>query len=244
MRLNLRELRRGKRDLLRRLGDDTRRLREDTGLSQAVVAAAGGISQSYLSRIEAGLVEPSLDVLLRLGAVLGADLACRLYPTTGPLLRDRHQVAMEEGFLPEVDAGWRPQLEVAVYRPVRGVIDMTLEHRRDPDTVAAEFQSELRRVEAQVRWARQKADALASLPESAGRRVSRLLVLRNTAAMRDVARAAEGVLRVAYPARADAIVAALRGAATWPGSGIAWMRIEGGAAALMDGPPRGVRVGR
>jgi hypothetical protein len=39
-------------------------------------------------------------------------------------------------------------------------------------------------------------------------------------------------------------VAALRGEAPWPGSAIAWMQLERGSARLLDGPPRGVAVGR
>jgi hypothetical protein len=67
-----------------------------------------------------------------------------------------------------------------VHRPVRGVIDLVLEDRDGPDTVAPELQSELRRVEQQVRWANQKADALAGLLGQQSRRVTRLLVLRNS----------------------------------------------------------------
>jgi hypothetical protein len=124
------------------------------------------------------------------------------------------------------------------------VIDTVLEHRQRPDTVATELQSQLRRVEQQVRWAGQKADALAELPAQAGRRVSRLLVLRNTHSMREVARAAHATLQAAYPARTHDAVAALRGEASWPGSAVAWMRLDQGHATLMDGPPRGVALGR
>jgi hypothetical protein len=102
--------------------------------------------------------------------------------------------------------------------------------RLAPDTVAGELQGELRRVEQQVRWSGEKASALAELPEQAGRRVSRLLVLRDTHAMREIARAAEETLHAAYPSLTQEAVAALRGDTPWPGPAIVWMRVEGGRA--------------
>jgi hypothetical protein len=132
---------------------------------------------------------------------------------------------------------------VQVVRPVRGVIDLVLHDRTRPDTVATEFHAQLRRVEQQIRWANQKADALGSLPEQQGRRVSRLLVVRNTSAMREVARAASSILATAYPASTETAVRALTADEPWPGSAIVWMRLEGGVAELMDRPPRGVKVG-
>lgn len=244
MPINLRRIHATHRDLVRAIGSELRRLREDAGLSQAMVAAAAGISPSHLSYIEAGRREPSLEVLLRLGAVMGADLSIRLFPNTGPVLRDHLQAAMGQGLLPELAPCWRSAPEVAVYRPVRGVIDLVLEDRREPDTVATELQSQLRRAEQQVRWSNQKADALAALPHQQDRRVSRLLVLRNTRAIRDAVTATEAAMAAGYPARTVEAVAALRGQGPWPGSAIAWMRLEGGVATLLDGPPRGVAVGR
>ena len=87
-------------------------------------------------------------------------------------------------------------------------------------------------------------DALAALPDQDGRSVSRLLVLRNTQATRDVVRAAAATFAAAYPARTADAVASLRDGTPWPGAAIAWMRLDRGGASLLDGPPRGVSVGR
>jgi hypothetical protein len=175
---------------------------------------------------------------------LGADLGVRYFQGTGPRLRDHLQVAMSEAILRHLHPIWRATPEVAVYRPVHGVIDLVLEQRPSTRTVATELHSQLRRVEQQVRWQGQKADGLAALPEQQGRDVSRLLVLRNTEATRDAVRAAEGTLRAAYPGRTADAVASLREGARWPGPTIAWMVVEAGNATLIDGPPRGVLVGR
>jgi len=244
MNLNLRQLKTDKRDLLRAIGDELRRMREDAGLSQAAVARAAGISPAWVSEIEAAIADPSIEVLLRLGAVLGADLSLRFYAQTGPLIRDRLQFPMSECLLSVLAPRWSATPEVAVYRPVRGVIDLVLTDSAGPDTVATELQSQLLRVEQQIRWSGEKAGALGALPGYERRRVGRLLVVRNTHAIREVMRAAEATMRAAYPARTQDAVAALTGTDPWPGAAIAWMNLDHGIANLLEGPPRGVNVGR
>jgi hypothetical protein len=68
-------------------------------------------------------------------------------------------------------------------------------------------------------------------------------VLRSTATTRQLAREFEATLRAAYPAPTPAVLASLRGGATWPGPGIVWVRIEGDRVELLEGPPRGVLLG-
>ena len=48
--------------------------RIELGLSQERVAKACKLSPSYLSQLEAGLRNPTIDVLYRLGKVLGVKL--------------------------------------------------------------------------------------------------------------------------------------------------------------------------
>lgn len=219
-------------------------MREDVGWSQAAVARVAGVAQSHLSAVEAGTAEPSVAVLMAVGEALGADLSVRLFPNTGPRIRDRIQIAISEALIPSLHARWRVTPEVPVYRPVRGVIDLVLEDRERDATVAIEIHSQLRRVEQQLRWAAQKADALAALPEQAGRNVSRLLIIRNTAAMREIVHASAATLAAAYPAATEAALASLRGTASWPGSVLLWASVERGRARLLAGPPRGIAVGR
>jgi hypothetical protein len=79
------------------------------------------------------------------------DLGVRLYPGTGPLIRDHLQAAMIEALLQILHPRWRPSPEVWVTRPVQGVIDLVLEAEVDDDAtaplIATEAQSELRRLE-------------------------------------------------------------------------------------------------
>ena len=63
---------------------------------------------------------------MAIAAALGCDLSVRMFPGTGPRIRDRIQVAMSEALLASLHPRWRAQPEVPVYRPVRGVIDLVL----------------------------------------------------------------------------------------------------------------------
>jgi transcriptional regulator with XRE-family HTH domain len=242
--VNQRQLRAGRRELLRALGRDFRRAREDAGRSQAVIASAAGMSQAHLSRIEAGNAEPSIEAVMAVAAALGCDLSLRLFPNTGPRIRDRLQVAMSEALIELLHPRWMPHPEVPVYRPVRGVIDIVLADSAALQVVATELHSQLRRIEQQIRWSVQKADALAALPEFGGARVGRLIVVRNSAAIREAIKAAEQTIRAAYPARSADAIASLASDRPWPGNAIIWANGARGRATILDGPPRGIAVGR
>jgi hypothetical protein len=139
---------------------------------------------------------------------------------------------------------------VPVYRPVRGVIDLVLVDARPGDVIGGEAHSEIRQAERQLRWAAEKADALPSATgwpwiDAPAARVSRLLIVRNSAAMRELTRTLPETFRAAYPGRTAEAVASLTGEAAWPGRpAIAWVDVRGTASRLLAGPPRGVAVGR
>ncbi len=50
-----------------------RRLRDDYGMSQAMVAKRGEFDRSYIANLEAGKAHPSLGTFMRLAAALGLD---------------------------------------------------------------------------------------------------------------------------------------------------------------------------
>jgi len=154
---------------------------------------------------------------------------------------------MIEAVLRRLASVWIPHLEVPVSRPSRGVIDAVFEHAPSRLMVAAEAYSAISRLEQQIRWSGEKAAAIASsslVRPGSDWRVSRLLILRSTATNRELARAFAATLRAAYPARSSDAVAALVDGRAWPGDAIIWIRIDGDRTGLLDGPPRGVPVGR
>jgi transcriptional regulator with XRE-family HTH domain len=230
------------------LAADIRRLRADAGLTVEQLGRAAGVDPSYLRRIEDRLEPPDEDMprryprpsvltYQRLAAALGADLATRLYPNTGPLVRDRHQAKMAEVVLAALHPRWAPFPEVRVRTPARGWIDLALHDRVARALVAAELESGLHHVEQLVRWSMEKAasigswdgwKALGSPPE-----VSRLLVVRRTRAAREVAATFAQQLRLAYPAHPADAVAALTGVAPWPGPAMVWAVLDGARSHLV-----------
>lgn len=232
------------------IGEEIRRMRLDAGITLTGLADVVGVDRSHLARIEAGTAKASVEVLTAIGVALGADLSFRYFPGAGPRLHDRFQAPMLEAVLAALDPRWGVELEVPVTRPARGVIDLVLRDRSSPVVAAAEVQSEIRRLEQQVRWTTEKADGLRErltvdrLPQ-AGLVVSRLLILRSTVATRDLARRFGSTMSTAYPARTEDVVAALTAPSSpWPGAGIVWVRIDGAQVTVLGHPPRGVTVGR
>lgn len=210
---------------------DVARLREDAGLSIARLAHESGVDASYVRRIERGTASPTLDTYSRLATVLGADLSVRLYPNTGPAIRDRHQARMLEALLAAKHPRWHAYPEIAVRRPSRGWIDVGFHDAVGRVLVATEIQSEIRRLEQLIRWAGEKA---ASLPSWEGwaqlgeaPTVSQLLMVRDTRTTRAVAREFRRTLDAAFPAHPDDALAALAGQDPWPGPALLWASDRG-----------------
>ena len=250
-----RETARRLRRLGLQVGDDIRGMRLDASVSLAAVSRATGIDAAYLGRIETGRAQPSTEVLIAIGVALGADLSVRYFPGSGPRIHDRFQAPMVEALIRALHPRWQIEIEVPVTQPSRGVIDIVLADRGSGDVIAVEAQSDLRRLEQQVRWAHEKSVALATRldrhssetgPRAApgGLEVSQLLLLRSTVRTRTLARQFEATLLAAFPNRAADAHRSLIGAAPWPGSTIVWMNVHGGAASIMRLPPPGVRLGR
>lgn len=242
-----REIRRRLRTTVRTIGNDILRIRTDSAASQSQVAREAGIDRSHVARIEAGTTNASLETLVALATAMGADLSVRFFPGSGPRITDRHQARMIEALLRGLSPAWRPHVEVPVFRPARGFVDAVFERTDRPLLVVSEAQSNLPRLEQQIRWAAEKAASIGSSdlvgpgPTPA---TSKLLILRSTASTRDLARTFESTLRAAYPARSRDAVASLLEGAVWPGDAIIWVRIDGDRVDVLDGPPRGVGLGR
>jgi transcriptional regulator with XRE-family HTH domain len=225
-----------------RIGRQVVELRTDAGISRSALARCPDIDPAHLLRIEAGMASPSLDSLVAIGSCLGAEAGIRYFPTAGPRLRDRFQAPMVEQLIRGLGSTWVANPEVPV-PAARGVIDVVLRRNSDHCIVACECHSELRRLELVIRRLAEKAMALGE-QSGGGPAASTLLLLRSTESTRAVARQYEATLAAAFPGRAVDAIAALAGAARWPGPAIVWMHVRGLQAALLGGPPRGVRVGR
>ena len=238
-----RSIRERHRAVRRSIGEEIKRARMEAGLSIRELGAAIDIDPGHLSRAEAGARDVSVRTLVAAAAACGHDASVRCFPSSGPRVRDRHQVRMIEALLRDAHPRWESRLEVPVYRPVRGVIDLVLRDRETDDLVAGEGHSALSAVDAQIRWAREKADALPSAtgwPWSAARgpRVMRLLLLRDSSAMRDLVRTLPQTFSSAFPVAYDDVIDALvHGGRSWPGDALVWVRIEGARTHLLQAAP-------
>ncbi|HYO41912.1 MAG TPA: helix-turn-helix transcriptional regulator [Candidatus Limnocylindrales bacterium] len=230
------------------VGRELRAARLDSGVSIRALGKAIGVDPSHLARAEAGTHALSHDALVAVATGLGRDVSLRLFEASAPLVRDRISSMMHEALLGNLDRRWMPLLEVAVHRPVRGVIDLVLRDETYGDLVAGEGHSRLHTVEGQLRHAAGKAD---SLPSARGwpwsdaieaPPASRLLVLRSCAAMHDLVRALPTTFATAYPGDTERAVAALTGGAErWPGSSIVWVRVDGARTRVLPGVPPALR---
>lgn len=191
---------------------------------------AAGVDLAYLCRIEEGRERPTVDTYAKLATALGADVSARLYPNTGPAIRDRHQARILEALIGLVHPRWRLYPEVAVRQPSRGWIDAILHAARTAELVATEIESDIRRIEQLLRWIPEKVASLSSWDGWSGLgevgEPSRLLIVRSTAATRSIGRQFARQLTVAYPAHPADAIAALTGTSTWPGPALIWAQIE------------------
>ncbi len=237
-------------DFRKALAEEVRRVLDTEGISLRALGAAVGVDPSQLSRFLRGAGGISQDALVAVATGLGHDLSVRLFEATGPRVRDHIQAVMIAALLAVLHARWIARLEVAVYRPVRGVIDIVLQDRETWELVAGEGHSQLRAVEQQLRWAGQKADALESAkgfpwtPAAFEPRVGRLLLLRSCAANHELLASLPETFRTAYPDSTEVAVAALRtGDRPWPGSAIVWVDVDGAATRVLGSTPRAARIG-
>jgi transcriptional regulator with XRE-family HTH domain len=88
------------------IGHEIKRMRLDAGLSQRELAQRGGIDNGFLSLVERGLREPSLAVLVAIATALGGTISVRLYPGTGPRLRDPIQARITEALIKILHPRW------------------------------------------------------------------------------------------------------------------------------------------
>ena len=106
------------REVVARIGGELRAARIDRGLTIDVVAAALGISNAHVSRIERALAPAvSLDVLVRFATIVGLDLTVRTYPGPGAL-RDIAQITLLEDIRSRLHASIRWGVEVPL--PIAG----------------------------------------------------------------------------------------------------------------------------
>lgn len=95
-------------DRIRRvIGLEFRSLRRSASLTQRELGRMVGVSASMICRLEHGILRSlSVELMARIAAVLGNDLAVKLYPS-GPPVRDAGHLALLEAFRRHVSSAFR-----------------------------------------------------------------------------------------------------------------------------------------
>ena len=228
-----------------------RDLREERELSQREVGRGPPASIGpWLARAEAGEASLTLDALAGVATVLGAEASVRLYPATGPALRDHIQVRLIETLLAaSIRAGSRASRYPSTGRCGASSISCSSSRgawrgrgrrgaQRDPPGRAPARDGRRRRRTPFLRRA-----AGRGCPASLA--IGRLLLLRSTRATRETLAASPALFRAAYPGRTEDAVAALTEPLPHPGACDRLGRSPGSASrVLLGGPPHGASVGR
>jgi transcriptional regulator with XRE-family HTH domain len=235
------EIRRRQRRLRLSVGSQLIGLRVEAGATQTALAAAAGIDQGHISRVERGEATPGFDALVALAGELGADVSVRLFPTATVGIRDRLQAPMVEALLRRAAEPWRATVEVPVAE-ARGVIDVVLRNRAAGLAIACEVHSQLRSVDLVLRRLHEKTLAFRRLEPATT--VSSALVIRSTEATRRMVRLLSVTFAATLPGDHGQALDALAARADWPGTTLLWVTLENGRAELLERPPRGVSVGR
>lgn len=114
-----------------KLAEDVERLCADAGITLAALAREAGVPYQQLWAMMVGKAKPSIETYAKLAVPLGADLATRLYPNTGPTIRDHIQGRILEALLERLHPRWDPFTELIVRQPVRGAIDVAFFEQRE-----------------------------------------------------------------------------------------------------------------
>jgi transcriptional regulator with XRE-family HTH domain len=145
------------REAARSIGIQVRVARIAAGLSQRELGRMVRRSHTAIGRIERGTT-PTIDLRLIaiIGAVLGLDLAVRLYPAGGPV-RDRAHLGLLERLRKRLSAAlrWRTEQPVPIAGDLRAadatVIGQTFDAMVEAETRLSDLQALERRVRTKAR---------------------------------------------------------------------------------------------
>jgi len=194
-----RATRRARRFLVE-LGDEVRRGRRRSGVSQTVLGNSVGISQSEVGRIEAGQsLSLSIATAARIVAAVGLDLSVRVYPGGSPI-RDIGQLKLLNRLRGHVGPGLRWRTEVPI--PIAGdqrAFDAVIDG--EAVNVAVECVARLDDAQATQRAINRKQ-------QDAG--IACLILVLAATRHNRAALAAAPIMREAFPLSTRAVLAALR----------------------------------
>lgn len=199
-----------------RLCRDTRVLLD---ITQQELATAVGVSRSHIAGIETGRANPSLDLVMRIGDVLGIDLQLVgerpvvIDPRSTDLVHARCSGYVDRRFR---RAGWLTRREVeVVHARSHGWIDLLAFHPVTRELVIVEVKTRLDNlgaIERQLAWYERSATDVAARFGWQPTGVSSWLLLLQSDEVETAVLGSRQVLRDAFECRETEMRAVLRGA--------------------------------
>jgi transcriptional regulator with XRE-family HTH domain len=226
--------------LARRLGIALRERRHAAGLRQLDVALAGGVSQSFISRMESGRgQDASIETWLAVATAVGSELAAFFDDAPGAARsRDYEHLKRQQLVITTAAAGgWHPSVERRsdTRSAWPGSVDGQLDRAGRRETAVVEIWDWFNDVGEAARGLIRKVTAIER--EQAAReldgapqwRVSGLIIVRGTRRNRQLLAEFGALFRAVYPASSRAWLAALtRPDAEMPRDpGLLWTDVRG-----------------
>ena len=205
-----------KREQLTRFGLEIRTARVSSGISQQALARRSGVSQGFISMVERGRRTPGLEVANRLATACGLQIWLRLFPADGITLRDSGQLAMATAIVKAAHRDYRCRIEVPIGIPGdRRAHDLVME--LPVETLALELERGFADLQAQVRAAQLKREALAAHSD---RPVRLVIAAPDTPAIRRMLRDRAPLLASTFQVPSRAIWRSIRTGRPIGGDGI------------------------
>ena len=196
-----------------------RETRLSLDITQGDLAGAVGVSRSHIAGVETGRVNPSLDLVMRIGGALGLDLQLTGRPPT--LIDPRSTDGVHARCSGYADRrfganGWMTRREVeVVHGRSHGWIDLLAYHPATRVLVIVEIKTRLDdigAIERQLAWYERSARAVAAKVGWHPTRISGWLLLLASDEVDMAVRAQLDVLRRGFPLRASELLAVVGGA--------------------------------
>ena len=187
-------------------------------VSQQDLAAAVGVSRSFIAGIETGRVNATLDVVMRIGEVLDLDLRI---VGQHPVVIDPRPIGIVHGRCSAYvgrrlgGQGWSTRREVEiVHGRWHGWIDVLAFHASTSTLVIIEIKTQLDdlgAIERQLSWYEREARSVAATVGWRPTKVLSWLLLLQSDEVENAVRRERGLLRVGFPVRAGEMLTVVDG---------------------------------
>ena len=203
---------------LARMAEEIRVARATLALPRAAVARRARLANSTVQRAERGDAVLGVGTLAAVMEAVGLDLVLRAYPGTRPHLRDERHAAMVDQIRRAAARTWRARIEVPAGDHGRSA-DLVL-YGAD-EVIHVEVERRILDLQAQIRSATGKREALAASTE---RPVRLVVALEDVRHNRAAIRGHLDLVASRFPAGTREIRRVLRGGTPLGRDGLLWLR--------------------